>query len=1491
MARRALAALLVVLCFLLARSEAALTAPFGGCEVGTSGYAIHSPGENDKGAQYLMDNGIAFAILPATVTNGVVTWENGEVAAWMPPDFQAPSDAHYCLILRKNGAWSVVSMPFTWNHLCIDGREDGETTTMTTQMPNTTTTSTTTTTPAPTANPHLSSSSFQSEGSASSSFASPITTTTLAPSPTTSTTAAPPPSVPTVSSVMQTVRSVVFAAVPTVNVMDFTSNVVYLPATATLVESMQALQAASIVIAVRFGATGPVSALLTDATAASVSFHVPHELYNVSVVTSHALSLVTLNTADVLVVGSQLRITPVLIALQQMSMGVVLSDESILEGTDILATVRFAGAGTALLYTTDVSKVITSTLSFSMVNNGAVGSRCKPSTSSIPYFITRYDVRFLVPGNYTARVHAGRKSVCATYNGKSVVVAPLAIQGIAATTTAASFPAATAIPIRLQGGTTTGIARGAYAAFASASSDCTSEGAKISLLPVNSFNSSSDSSAVPGALLVASSEVPTGSYVCMRRTSTNTKFAVRYHGKPVTVGAASMPPAAAATAPVLTIFNGSCGSLNLLEFVRPPASEDDIAAYLSAASNVSEAYRVFRFVAVKAGATAADKADACRRFKQEATRDAANGAMQFSFPFYLQQTNGVLCADEEYVRIDYTVIQPTNWLMSMAGVSDFASRMLVLSSGPEYDAVPLSVRSSRLASVGSGTAVRISQDGSCAFGYTARIQSYNTQQYIAVPTASVGVYTLCAGLYNETGTSMFVSTGSQVDLASYVRGRRKWMHEAGIERTEWTPCGSASTCGLHTQQAYIEVCNGAVRRNVWPQRLDGAFVGSDSAMVLMAGNLYKTQAIVLMNDVYVPVAAAFAHCQQFSLLQLSTDDGATYGPAAVVLGNHPQIALSPVTDVSGVIVGFVPWNAMCRGVHTGADVMVARTAAGISVIDISGLLFTKSEGYYAVCVRNGVAWARVTDTYIKVVIGGVTVYQAEAINTGDALANQKSIHLYQTQTATWGVAGTFSPSVSLLLKLVWMDSTCTMDAAYTAALRYISPSSAHATVEASLIAAAPAGVASPTLYPCYTANTFGNTAAPMPFEEHRGRSITVTQLTLSSLFYLPYLELSVSAPVDTRILLTEPQDPPITRVSLRVTSSQSDVPQCGAAATYATVLTIETDDLGRRWMTVPAWVPQTLGGSGATNVYLKMCATASSSANPEFVAVEAYLVLSANATNLAGNPMSLRLTFLPLNSSTDLLDYKAAQYALVKYAATELKVPETVVLVASLGNNAFELFIDDALQTGAAPQSTLTPTQQLYQTLAKGTNLPLFLNGRDNATAWFALAKAEAVHLVDQTSVDDYPALALPVSGSAGKSFNYTGLSIALFCVVVAPTTIGFVAFSVQQTIPTLSHSRFGKKTAVCVETGDSPPPRNPCSPMDLEADGGAKKDEARDVPLVVPRAEDTTQCPLYDSDDEGATHEMKDMGTSPPLRNDTFAMAHRKGVSSRSSVEDEERS
>nr|CAJ2471128.1 unnamed protein product [Leishmania braziliensis] len=1482
MARRALVALLLFL--LLARCEVTLISPFGGCGAGTLGYAAHSSGEND-GVQYLLDNGLTFAIQPGTLTNGSVKGENAEVAVQMTPTFQAPSGARSRLILRKNGAWAVISMSITWNNQCTD---NATTTTTTTLMPNVTANFTTTTDPALTA-ASQSLPSFQPAFSASKSSAFLTMTSTLADSPAIPTTAAPLPSAPSVPLVMQTVKSVVFAPVPTVDVMDFTSNVVYLSATATLLQDMQTLQAANTVMALRFGSTGPVSALLTDETTTSVWFHVPLELYNVSEVTSHGLSLVTLSSADALAVDSKLRITPVMIALQEMSTGVILSDEVLLKGTDILATVRFAGAGTALTYTTDISHVVTSTLSFSMVNNGVVGRHCTASTLTIPYFITRCHVRFLVPNSYVVRVHAGRKSVCATYNGKSVVVAPLVIQGIAATTTAASFPAATAIPIRLQGGTTTGIASGAYEAFASTLPDCSSEGAKISLLPVNSFKSSSDSSTVPSALLVARSEASAGGYVCMRRTSTNTKFAVTYHGEPVRVGAKSMPSLVSSTVPVLTIFNGSSGSLNLLEFVRPPSSADDTDAYLSAVAAVSEAYNVFRFVAVKASATAADKTALCRRYKQEAVRDAANGIMQLPFPLTLQQTNGVLCANDEYVRIDYTVIQPTNWLVSMAGVGDFASRTVVLSSGPEYDAVPLSVRSSNLASLGSALAVRIAQDGSCAFGYTARIQSYDTQHYIAIPTALVGVYTVCAGLYNETGTSMFVSTGSQVELTSYARGRREWMHNAGIEDTEWTPCGSASTCGLHTKQQYIQVCNGAVRRNVWPQRLDDAFVGSDNITVLMAGNRLKTHAIVLMNEVYVPVAAAFLHCQQFSLLQQSTDGGTTYGQAVVVLGNQPQITLSPSTDVSGVVVGFVSWDATCRGPHAGADVMVARTAVGISVIDMSGLLFTKTEGYYTVCTRNGDAWARVTGTYIKVVLGPVTVYQAEAISTGNALTSQSRIELYQTQTATWAVMGTFSPSVNLFLKLVWNDATCTVNAAYTTALRYISPSSANVTVETSLIAAAPPGVRAPRLFSCYAVNTFDGTAAPMPFEEHLGRSITLTQLTLSSLFYLPYVVLSVSAPVDTRLLLTDPQDPPITRVGLQVTSSQSDMPQCGAGATYTTVLTIETDDLERRWVTVPAWVPQTLGGSGATNVYVKMCATASSSPNPEFVAVDAYVVLGANATNLASTSMSLRLTFLPLNASTDLLDYKAAQDALVKYATTELKIPETTVLVASLGSNTFELFIDDTLQTGAAPQSTMMPMQQLYQTLAKGTNLPLFVNGRDNSTAWFALAKVEGVHLVDQTPVDDYPALNLPTSGTGGKPLNYTGLSIALFCVVIAPTTIGFVAFSIQQTIPILSHSRFGAKTTVYVEAGDSPPPRNPRLPVDRESEGVAKRDPAGDIPLsVVPRAEDTAQSPLYDSDDEEATHEMKDMGSSPPLRNETFAMANRRGISSRTSTRDD---
>lgn len=1313
---------------------------------------------------------------------------------------------------------------------------------------------------------------------------------------------------------MQALKSTVFAAVPNIDVMDYTSNVVYLAATASIVRNVQALQAANTVLALRFGTSGPVSALQVDAAASAVGFQVPYELYNVAAVTALQLTLVTLSTSDLLASGAQLRITPVITALQQMATsGVMLREEATLGGGDVFATARFAGAGTATPYTTDVSHVITATLSFSMVNNGAVGGRCTASTSALPYFITRYDVRFIVPSSYAALVHAGRKSVCAMYNGKGTVVAPLSIQHLAATTTAPQFSAAAAIPVTLLGGTTTGIANGAYTAFVSTASDCSSAEADASLLPFNSFSSSSDATAVPDAIVVTPAQTREGRFVCVRRASGGTAFAVTFQGGAVVVGGrAQVPPpspsAAAAASPVLTIFNGSSGVLGLAEFVRPAASDSDTAAYVAAAAIVSESYRVFRFVGVKAGATDADKKAACARAKQEATRDAANGVMQLSYPLYLQQATGVLCADSVYVRIDYTVVQPQTWLTSMAGTPDFTARTLVLSAGATYDAVPLVAGSSSSGmsgtGVGSAPALRLSPDANCAFGSTARIQLYGTQQYVAVPTAAVGVYAVCVGLYNETGTSVFVSTGLQVALASYAVGRSNWVLNAGVDTTEWTPCGSASTCGQHTEQAYVQVCNGAVRSNVWPQRLEGAFVGVNSLPVLMTGNLLKTQATVLMNDLYVPVAAAFAQCQQFSLLPLSTDDGATYGPAAVVLANNPQIAISSAMAVSGVVMGFVPWDSTCRGDHTGADVMVARTAAGVSVIDMSGLLFAKTEGYFAVCVRNGESWARVTETYIKVVAAASTVYRAEGISTDNAAANENSIQLYQTQTAVWAVIGTFSPSVSLVLKLVWNDATCAADAAYTAAMHYVSPSSANVTVEASLVAAAPVGAPStPRLYPCYAAASPGAVAAPMPFEAHRGRAITVAPLTLASLFYLPHLSIAVTAPADTRLLLTDPQDPPITFVALQVANDASATPQCGAGAMYATVLAVDMDDLGRRWMTVPAWVPQALGGSGATDAVLKMCATASSSANPEFVAVDAYLVLSAQGTNLAGGPMSLRLTFQPLNTSTDAIDYAAARAALVTYAATQLNVSGAAVLVAALGSNAFELFIDDALKTGAAPDSALTPTQQLYQVLSKGTGLPLVVQGRENTTAWFALAKAEGVQLVDQSAVSDYPALQLPTSGSGTDTSNFAALSIALFCVVVAPTTIGFVAFSVQQTIPTLSHSRFGKKAAVYAETGDSPPPRNPRPAAEREAEGGSgnggggpKSDEsgvpAVSVPLtVVPRAEDTTQNPLYDSEEEApAAHEMKDMGSSPPLRNDTFAMA-KKGISSRSSgTEDDKR-
>ncbi|KPI84241.1 hypothetical protein ABL78_6697 [Leptomonas seymouri] len=1483
---KALAALLVAL-LLAAQCQAALVATVGGCSGGTSGYTIHSSAENDAAAQFLAENTIRSAVLPAHVSNGVLSWDSGAVVTWQPSSFVPPADGDYSVLLRPNGRWglasgSVSSLAF----LCSSGSTADSTTTTTT----TTTTSTTTTSTTPFPASSMSSTDFHSSATPTNITTSTTTSTTA---PTTTTTAVPSVG-PTVLSLMQALKSVVFDAVPTISVMDFTSNVVYLSATAILIDNLRVLRSENSVVALRFGASGPVSALVTDTSTASVGFQVPNSLFNISDTFSYALYLVTLDgSATATAVATQMHIIPVVATLQHMQSTVMIREDANASSGSILSTARFAGEGTVVPYTTDVSLAFTSALTFTMINNGVVGNTCSPSSSPLPYFITRYALRLIVPASYASRVNAGRKTICATYNGKNTVISALTVQRLGAATTAASFAVSESIPVTLLGGSTTSIAKGGFTAFVSSSSSCSSVTAKISLLPFNTFRSNVDTVSTPSALLVTTDEAHIGLYVCMRRASTKTKFAVTYEGTPVTIVRASSATTVAIVNPVLTIFNGSAGSINLTEFIRAPGGANEVAAYTAARATLAQGYVAVRFVPVKPGAaaTAAEREAACQQVKwAEATQGVSSGVMQVLYPLYLQQAYGVLCAARQYLRVDYVLVQSTNWLVSMADTTEFNSKTFVLSSGPSLDAAPIIVRSDTLSSSATNIAIRFSTDGSCAYGHTSLISSYGTQQYISYPTSYLGVYTVCGGIYSQPGTSMFVSTGATVSMAPYELARRNWLLDAGVEGNEWTPCGSVSMCGLHTEQKYIQVCNGAVNANAWPARLEGAFELLGSLTVRMSGNLYEAAALALMNDVYVLIDAASSQCQEFSEWAISADGGASYGPAAVVLGNHPQLALSPSTRVSGVVVGFVPWDTQCEGSRIGSDVMVARTANDVSVMDMSNFIYAKMEGYYAVCTRNGANWARVTDTYIKMVSGAVTIYRAEAISTGDAVTSQNGIHLYQTQTAIWSVIGTFGPSVNMVFKLVWNDKTCSVSAAYTTALTYVTPSTSSITVEASLIAAAPVGVANPVLYSCYALGTSGGAASPLPFEQHRRRYVKVTQLTLSSLYYLPEFALSYAAPEDTRVLLTDPANPPITRVALHKVSSRGDTPQCSVASEVAAVLTVEVDNLGQRWIAVPSALTRLLATGAVGEAIVKLCATASSSVDPEFVAVDAFLVLNTVGNSLADAPMALRLSFLPLNTSTDLLEYAVGRRELVRYASRVLTVPEATVLVASLGNNVFMLFIHSSQATGVAPQSAETPTQQLYNLLAANTDLPLYAYSQENTSAVFALATVEGVLLADQSPVVTYPLRSLRTSGWGATVANLSGLSIALFCVVVAPTTVGFVAFSVQQTIPTLSRSVRKRKSEVYPQTGDSPPPRNPCGAGDKEVvEHTPKKEEPKsDIPLsVVPRAEDTADNPLYDSDDEQPARQAKEMSSSPPLCNDTFAMVRKKAPKHSSTSDD----
>ncbi|RNF19027.1 uncharacterized protein Tco025E_04454 [Trypanosoma conorhini] len=1458
----------------LSPTEGTFFAVRGGCidDPGKWTACVHSAAENGAVVAFLRAQEMSAAGIAGYVQGGNVYWNDGSAMNWKPPGFDPSSaaDAGF-LVVRSDASWGVLAydvFPDTI-FICTDGEV----------LPGTTTTTST---------------------------EAPATTTTEAP------TEAPT----NVSEVVDALAGAM-SAVGTFDIVPSTTNTVEVPVKATaLLHQLDVLRQRhhyffGVYFAEKGDAVKPqgVSTLMRG-TGSTLEFIVPLSLMDLGVrqYLTRVVAVNNLGTSIYRQTDARLLIHSVEEVLQNLKGSVEINEEDMVDGRDIIRPLRVMGPGTRVQHTVAVSPSAFSGLSLTMINHRRVGKACAPSNLPIEFVFANGKLQLFLPREYVERVRTAPRSLCASVAGKHVAIA--ALEGRRWKFTAAKSNYAWGEPIQVlaSGASSAAVASNMYSAFLSHSARCTSvDDGVVSLeLETSALPAGGSTSSLPREqqqeltlyLNTASAGKKTG-YLCAQHASTGRKIPiVSLAGSRVRVTGElpTMLPSG-----WVAFFNGSTGSMTLKDVVLPSQSESDVEHFNFVLRLITQNSLRVRFVPLPVGAGWATRLQRCRgNTAGNEMQFAANGGiLQMNTPFFPSDSVGVLCAGAEYLRVNYRVYEPLQWLQRFGG-SDAAVLSAVLPSLPT-SAVRLSVTNW---DVSAHFAVRLAVDGRCHVGFTANVwQASDAAHAVSFPNTVSGTFTLCVGVYTAAGgTSMFVSTDRKVFVISYETGLKAWKKEQEVLSGTWTPCGASSVCGYVSPQPFLEVCGRQTVTHAWPSIVTEMFYSLGSLSVKLRGEAQIYPGALVEDRVFVK-REKFS-CQNLSRVEVS-GDGHLYSTSAVINQAHSVVSLKPSTPLAGVVLGFATWDEGCDSTSIRHKVLVstvAPAAGPVSALDLVSLLGGREEMYFVVCVLQATSWRTVSQTHIHAIPSGAEAKSvgADAIATLSPNEHERLLYLWQTGTEEWNIVGSFLPNVAMSLALVWDNASCHASPAYAALMRYVSPTTALVRVEASFIAAAP----TPTslLYPCYSIE--GAPALPLRIEQRRKRCVVILNLSLSSLNYLPHFAIRYNTTEYTTIIFSDPLNAPITQLELFLLPSPVEAgaaTSCSPTAQrHVLSLLVQVNEFGLRYVTIAPSVPAMLGSAGR-EVYLRLCATASKGVSPSFVQVSAYLVVNSIGSVTQPAPFSLELVFLSLNNTGHLLPLPKCAESVKRYVvdATGWSLDQRGILITSKGNNRFLLFIEPTLEvTGEDATKQL---RAVYRAMASGKHLPLRVSYADGL--WFVLCSVEGVHLFNQTPYDELPRVVVTGLDAANGAYDgdLTKQTITIFCIVIVPVVVGFVVFSLQRTVPRLSLPNLGKgwlkqrngngrgtraKAAhnavfavLDCEGPDSPPPRIPHS---METD----------VHRAALAAENSAAGPLYDSDgDEAPTS----LGCTPPpppplpVGNATFSFReHGAGETSRDRNDEE---
>ncbi|EAN97610.1 hypothetical protein C3747_2g470 [Trypanosoma cruzi] len=1438
-------------------TEGTLYAVRGGCTGDPAKWTtrIGSMAENEVIVAFLRAQGIAFAGIAGYVQNGKIYWEDGSPVRWMPPGSGPFSTADVgFLVVQSDGSWGSMLYDVFPDTLfvCTDGE----------LIPSTTIT---TSTQAPTARPR------------------PIPTE------------APAETTASASEVLDALATALSKA-GSFDIVPGTTNSVEVPVPKTVLFQQLAVlcENHNYFFGVAFVdkedavKVQGVSTLIRG-SGSTLGFVVPLDLME-SGAKHYMMRVVAVKKFGTFIyrkTSAMIIIHSIHEVLMKVKDTVEINEEDMMDGKDVIRPLRIIGPGTVAPHALEVAPLTFMGLSLTLINNRNVGKTCAPSALPVNFVFVNGKLELFLTKEYVARVKTASRSLCASIDGRHIVIAAVEGRRWTFTTANSQYAYGESIKVVASGASMVAVATNMYLAFLSRSARCSSlddtflslelETSVISAKTSVSYTLQDNQQEVTLYLKALSTEKRVR-YLCVQHKPTAKKVrVVSLGGSGVKV---AVDPFALPSPGWISIFNGSIGSIALKNALLPAQSEEDLEHFNTIFRLIMQNSLFVRFVSLPRGAEWTRKLQRCRggTAGTELEFGVNGGVLQINIPLFFLNSSGILCSGKEYLRVDYIIYEPSQWLQRF-GDSDAAAVFAVIPSLPS-SAIRVAVTNW---DESAHYAIRLAVDGKCRVGFTANIwQASDATHAVSFPMTVHGDFTLCVGIYTDFGsTSMFVATDRRVSFIPYETGVKTWEKEHEMLSGTWSLCGASSVCGYVSSQPFFEVCRSQTVMREWPIIVTEKFYSLGSFIVKLREKDRSYPGALVNGRVFIK--RDHFTCQSPKLLEMSWDGG-VYSTSAVIDRGHSVVTLKPNVQLAGVILGFASWDTGCVADSIWQKVLVSTLAsatATVSVLDLFSLLGGSEDDYFVVCILQDSSWGTVSHTYFHTVTSSEDnkSVRADAIATSNPSENEELIYLWQTGTVEWNVLGSFLPNVTMSLALVWDNSFCHASPAYISPMRYVSATKSRVHVDSSFIAAAP----TPTslLYSCYYVE--GAPAMPLRIEQLRNRRITIQDLSLSSINYVPHFAIRYNTTQNTTIIFSDYLKPPITQLELFLESSpeEEDV-AAGCSLTsprHFLSLMVQLNEFGLRYVSIPPSVPAMLGSAGR-EVYLRACATASKSVSPHFVQVSAYLVVNSIGTVTELNPLSLDLFFVVANKTASLLSLDKCKDSVKRYVAevTNRNSDEKGILLTAKGDNHFVLFIEPTL--GVSGEDAAKQLRAVYKSILSGGRLPLRVGSADGLL--FVLYSVEGVHLLNQSSYDGFPLVFLTAAGGVDQApaQEMVTQTVKIFCVVILPGVVGFVVFSLQRTLPRLNRPRLGKDrkkkgngasgsrsakadrescaTVPNCQDDKSPSPRIPQS-MDT------------DMQFITITAEKTTADPLYDSDSGEAPTSL---GRTPPaVGNNTFCM------------------